>query len=69
VTQSNDKGITSASLLESVDPYFYVKGRFAENEIDQATFEINEFVMIAKRMHEFLNKFIDVIAANEKKFE
>lgn len=52
-----------------MDPYFFVKGRFAENEIDQATFEINEFMMTAKRMFDFLNNFIDVISTNEKKFE
>lgn len=69
VTQNNDKGITSASLLESVDPYFYVKGRFAENEIEKANYEINEFTVIAKRMYEFLNKFIEVISSNEKKFQ
>lgn len=46
-----------------------MRGRFAEQEIDQATFEIHEFVMIAKRMYDFLNKFIEVIVTNEKKFE
>lgn len=52
---------STAALLETVDPYFFVKGRFAENELDQANFEINEFVMIARRMYDFLNKFIEVI--------
>ena len=55
--------------MELIDPYYFVKGRFAEAEIDQATFEINDFVMIAKRMYDFLAKFIEVIVVNEKKFE
>ena len=65
----HEKHFNPSATLERFQKYFQIHGQIIETELSRALNEIMKFVATAKRMQQFLVKFIDYINIMHKKYE